>query len=259
MPLRPRAIRVALFLLTSWLGAAFVGASTDTSLVRLTLLPLSDRATIVVDLSEPVAAVEDVSSAVESIEVEAGPIRQDVQPATFVPDVESPFVARVVVRRVTRSDGVYLRLQVHQPQPGSHRLRGSGSRFYIDLRPPAPPPAPPAAPARAAGNKSAAPATAPRRPAQPQADAAPSSEEKADAAYRELESSTLRRARSLAARPDVRGLQRLATEVARRDAQLGQRRPEVLQRLNDELQRYTLEAQTLQLQKDRELLLKANP
>jgi hypothetical protein len=244
----------------------------DAAFVRVAILPLGDRSSIVVELSGRVERVEDVSATSDAIDIEAGPLVGAPRAMDFVPTGDSAFVSRVALTSVSRIEGTFLQVHVALRAEMAHRLRTAGSRIYIDLTSgdsdmvarTGPPPAPVVAPVPVSRSERGSETT--RRDETPSAPAAlpaapekPSSnkDEDAESAYRMLESTILRKAKDLSAKPDVRALLRLSDEVQKRDVELGQKRPAVVEHVRIELQRMTEAAQALQLQKDRELLLQA--
>ncbi len=248
----------------------------DVKLTRVAMLPLPERTTIVVELSAPISRVEEILSDQTTLVLEAGPISPGIQGRELKPAAPWPLVSAVNIESTVRADGSnYLRLRITTQAPAIHQRRATGSRLYVDLlRVPAaaaesptpestpkraapPPVAPQAAAARAnvavrSERPSAGLTVQPPRPStEPKA---PSSS--ADGAYQALESSTRRRARELAAVPDVKGLLRLREEVEQRGKRLGKQRADLVEQLMLEVVRYTDEARARQLERDRRAFLK---
>jgi hypothetical protein len=271
-----------------FLMAVRPGDAADIRLTRIAMLPLPERTTIVVELSAPVSRVEEIQTDQTTLVLEAGPISPGVQGRELKPGAPSPLVSAVNIGSTVRADGSsYLRLSITTQIPAVHQRRTAGSRLYVDLlRIPEPsagsPPTEPAS--RAAAPRPAAPrAAAPpeaalaaastraevgvraeRRPAVPPTQPqAPSPEPKStvpassvDVAYQAFESTTRRRARELAAVPDVKGLLRLREEVEQRGKKLGKQRADLVEQLMVEVVRYTDEARARQLERDRRAFLK---
>jgi hypothetical protein len=252
------------------------------------MLPLPERTTIVVELSAPVSRVEEIQTDQTTLVLEAGPISPGVQGRELKPGAPSPLVSAVNIGSTVRADGSsYLRLRITTQIPAVHQRRTAGSRLYVDLlkipapsagSPPSEPTSRPAAPRPAALRAAAPPEAAPaaasaraevgvraeRRPAEPPTQPqAPSPGPKStvpaspvDVAYQAFESSTRRRARELAAVPDVKGLLRLREEVDQRGKKLGKQRADLVEQLMVEVVRYTDEARARQLERDRRAFLK---
>jgi hypothetical protein len=234
-------------------GSSTPAYGADAAVSRVLMLPLVDRTTVVAELTQRVARVQEIASSPAMVMIEAGPVDAATRPLDLTPVVRSPFVAGLSLRTTLGPDGLtYLRMRITLGAFCTHRLRVAGSRVYVDLVPVeerSPSPLAPVPP----------PAKAPSGRVSPQAPrpAESSPADTVDAAYQALESSGLRRARELAGRPDVTALLRLHDEILTRDDRLGRRRPEVVERLLAEVLRYTNEARVAQLKKDREALLKA--
>src|SRR5436309_575856 len=156
-------------------GAARAISAADATLGQVLMLPLVDRTTIVTELTERVPRVREIASTAAMVLIEAGPVDATMKPLDLAPLERSRFVAHVSVRTAIASDGrTYLRLQITLAAFCTHRLRISGSRVYVDLVPleeRSPTPLVPVVSAETAS---------------------------VDAAYRDLESSILPRARDLA-------------------------------------------------------------
>lgn len=67
-----------------------------------------------------------------------------------------------------------------------------------------------------------------------------------------MQADVLKRAGTLAPRADVKGLLALVEETKRRDEQLGRKRPDVMEKLLEEVNRKLEEARVLRLQLDAE-------
>jgi hypothetical protein len=215
-------------------GSARPVASADAALGRVLMLPLVDRTTVVAELTARVPRVREIASTAAMVMIEAGPVDAATKPLDLTPVVRSRFVAHVSIRTTKASDGLsYLRMQITLAAFCTHRLRISGSRVYVDLVP------------------------LEERSPSPLVPVVSAEKASVDAAYRDLESSVLPRARDLALRPDVTGLLRLHDEILSRDDQLGRQRPEVVERLLAEVLKSTNDARTLQLKKDHDALLQA--
>jgi hypothetical protein len=237
------------------------------------MLPLPERTAVVVELSGPIAQVQEIQSDLTTVVFEAGPVAAGVQPLDLKPTTPSSIVTGVTVGGATRPDGTnYVRVRITTRASSIRQRRASGNRLYVDITTPESPavripgtdtPALPSGPQRATA-PSVIPAPPTRQPTpQPEAprpeaaakSAGPPSA--ADAtAYQALDASTRRRARELAARPDVRALLRLRDEVKQRDNDLGHRRADLIETLLIEVDRLTDEARARQLELDRRAFLK---
>jgi hypothetical protein len=233
------------------------------TLLRVAMLPLADRTTVVAEFSGPLPHAEEVEAAAGTINIEAGPVQPGVRPEDLTPAVASRQVSLVSVRELDRPDGEkYVSLIIKSPGSADHRLRVAGSRIYVDFTPGA------GAPAAGDASRAArqAEALASRRPPGndrltqvPSPPEAGTSTENVDLAYRALESATMRRGAELASRPDVKGLLKLRAEVERRDKQLGQRRPADVERILAQILKLTDSARTAQLERDRREFLREKP
>jgi hypothetical protein len=271
------ALLIGLVLLTAGMAPAQAAGG---PVKRIALLPLVDRATVAIELSAPVAEVRQIQGDPTAVVVEVGPLTAPVEGEELTSAAPS-IVQTVRTRAATRSDGPYLRVEVALRSGSAYRHRVSGTRLYLDFGPPvvtaaarrpdstptaqtpahaAPPPLdPPKAQPPKDSSSKAGDATAVKADDAPaaKADISKAAAVKAVGSdpgrttYEALESETLRRARSMAAVPDVKGLLRLRQEVERRDAQLGKKQPQVMDRLIAELTRLTDEARAVQLERDR--------
>src|SRR5262245_1924612 len=254
-------------------------AAAEASVSRVVMLPLPERTTVVVELSGPIANVQEIESDLTTVVFEAGPVAAGVQPLDLRPTAPSSIVAGVSLGGTTRPDGTnYVRIRIITRAAAIRQRRASGNRLYVDITVPEAPviqvpgidnhPVP-SGPQRATAPSSipaspAIPAPPARQPApqpdtpRPQATAKPAGPPSAAdaAAYQALDASTRRRGRELAARPDVRALLRLRDEVKQRDNELGHRRPDLIEALLIEVDRLTDEARARQLELDRRAFLK---
>jgi hypothetical protein len=246
--------RLALVWWTASVLWSDVSHAAQATFSRVLLLPLADRASLVVEMSESVEHVEEVASNDAVIEVIVGPVTRFL-PAEFSAPPDAKYVKHVSIGLVGKGDREYLRLSITRRLAVPHRLRVAGARIYVDFVPESAAVRVPIAPAVVKGRGAEAP-TDPLAPTERRQQASGPELVDVEAAYRTLELTTRRRARDLLARPDVRGLLRLQDEVERRDAELGRQRPELVARLQGELQEFVEAAQALQLQKDREQLLR---
>ena len=229
-----RRVSRAFVLLIVLAGSPVPAYGADAALSRVLMLPLTDRTTVVAELTGRVPRVQEIGANPATVTIEAGPIDAATRPLDLTPIARSRFVAHVSVRTATGPDRVtYLRMQITLASFCTHRLRVGGSRIYVDLMP------------------------LEERAPSPLVPLVSAEKASVDAAYKDLESSVLPRARELAGRPDVMGLLRLHDEILSRDDRLGRRRPEVVERLLAEVLKYTDDARAAQLKKDREALLKA--
>jgi hypothetical protein len=252
------------------------GAAADATVTRVVMLPLPERTTVVVELSGPIAHVQEIQSDLTTVVFEAGPVAAGVQALDLKPATPSSIVAGVTVGGAARPDGTnYVRVRITTRAAAIRQRRAAGNRLYVDITAPQAPlvqvpgvdnPSVPSGPQRATPPPPAVPAPPARQPAPtPQPDAPrlsatpkpagpPSAADVA--AYQALDASARRRARELAARPDVKALLRLRDEVKQRDNELGHRRADVIEALLLEVDRYTDEARARQLELDRRAFLK---
>jgi hypothetical protein len=248
-------------------------AAAEATVTRVVMLPLPERTTVVVELSGPIAHVQEIQSDLTTVVFEAGPVAAGVQALDLKPTAPSSIVAGVTLGGAARPDGTnYVRIRITTRAAAIRQRRASGNRLYVDITAPEAPvvqvpaidnPPLPSGPQRATSPPSIAapparqPTPQPDAP-RPQATAKPSAPPSAAdaAAYQALDASTRRRARELAARPDVKALLRLRDEVKQRDNELGQRRAELIEALLLEVDRYTDEARARQLELDRRAFLK---
>ena len=262
------------FLMGLMTPLAAQGAAAEARVTRVVMLPLPERTAVVVELSGPIAHVQEIQSDLTTVVFEAGPVAAGVQALDLKPTTPSSIVAGVTVGGTVRPDGTnYVRVRITTRAASIRQRRASGNRLYVDITAPQaplvrvpgtdnPPPLPPG-PQRAT-----APSVVPVPPARqpipqpdaprPQAAAKPTGPPSAAdaAAYQALDVSMRRRARELAARPDVKALLRLRDEVKQRDNELGHRRADLIEALLLEVDRYTDEARARQLELDRRAFLK---
>lgn len=274
------------------LAAALVGspratnaAASDTIITRLVALPLSDRASLLVELKKPVPLARETKSDAQSVVVEAGPIDGAVQALDLTPAGTTPLLGSVSVAAVTTPSGQsFLRITVQLRAPASHRVRLAGSRVYLDLAPLAPRARPGDSGNTGSGNTPGALDASDRRPtgggtpppaagagAKPLFPAAPTAtapvtpaagtgngpvgppgvgDEATDTAYRALQTDVSKRANALVPRADVKGILALIDDTKRRDERLGRKRPDVVDKLLEEVNRRLDEARLRRLELD---------
>src|SRR5262249_48831194 len=153
------------------------------------------------------------------------------RPTVFTPQDGVALLARASLNSVSRSDGMFLQLRISLRTESAHHLRVAGPRIYIDLAPI------PVADEPIALRRLSLPTAS--AAAAPGATAEPPSNDDVDGAYKALETTMLRRAKDLSLKPDVRALLRLPDELRKRDTELGQQRPALVERVQLELRRYT--------------------
>jgi hypothetical protein len=256
------------------LAALAARAAAEATVTRVVMLPLPERTTVVVELSGPIAQVQEIQSDLTTVVFEAGPVAPGVQALDLKPKAPSSIVAGVTVGGTARPDGTnYVRIRITTRAAAIRQRRASGNRLYVDITAPEAPvvqvpgtdnPPLPSSPQRAT-LPPAIPAPSARQPApqpdapRPQATAKPTGPPSAAdaAAYQALDASARRRARELAARPDVKALLRLRDEVKQRDNELGHRRADLIEALLLEVDRFTDEARARQLELDRRAFLKS--
>lgn len=231
-------------LLIFWLvlRAGSLPAAAQGPVARVAMLPLADRTTIVIELSESPERVAEVSGDAASFVVDAGPFTSPARAQELTPSVASAFVSTISIAASRHQDGAnYLRIRIATRGTPARQLRWSGRRVYLDF-----------------SAAAAAPETAPSKApdAQTPEIKTPAPVVDPEVAYRALERTVSPRARQLAARPDVKGLLRLREEIERRDKELGGRQPATVNQLLQELSRLTDEARARQLERDRAAFLR---
>jgi hypothetical protein len=272
----------SILLLATLLLPTAPAAATGPIFTRVAILPVGSRTTIAVELSGPVEQVTEIRAAPNELIVEAGPIGAELPVRDLTPSGGGMALASLRVHDAIRENGSrFLRLEVKLRTAAVHRLRHTGMRIYVDLTPePAtvraaepgqtasiePKPLTKAAPkaespstreSRATPPKAAPAATEPLPTRPRQLDDTPANgEARIEQAYAVLQKSALDRARDLAARPDVKGLLRLQQQVKERDTKLGKARVELIRELLEALEKFTDNARSLQLERDRANLLK---
>ena len=221
----------------------------DSVVLQVVALSLNNRASIVISMADLVAEVfEATSDDPATVIVEAGPLDADPRAQILTSNPALPCIADVSLRGFAREGDRFLRVRVRLRAPCRHAVRVVGQRLYVD-----------AIPLSDRERKSAASGpTAPRggralpqgtpAPASPSPD--PANPEDVAHAYQSLESTVPSRARALAARPDVKALEALLTEVDRRDEQLGRQRPDLVVPLRTEVEQRLAEARALRLKLD---------
>jgi hypothetical protein len=241
----PWSATVGLRIVCGFLAAACNSAATRAiagtadspdAIARIAALPSPDRVSLLIEFTGPVANVSSTTgTGGTSATIEAGPIAgvTDVTERELVSSPDLNVIARVSVRTYRKSPDTFIRILVRLKTACRQKLRVAGRRVYLDLVP----------------LQTPAAAAVPGRSNQPP-------EETTEATYHALEADAVARARSLAARPDVKALQALRDEVLRRDAQLGRKRPEIVSRLLDEIDRRTDEARSTRLKLDGQLFRK---
>jgi hypothetical protein len=96
-------------------------AAPDSIIARLVALPLSDRASLLVELKQPVPLARETKSDAQSVVVEAGPIDGNVEALELTPAGTTPLIGPVAVSAVTTASGqVFLRITVQLRARASH-------------------------------------------------------------------------------------------------------------------------------------------
>jgi hypothetical protein len=242
------------------------------SVSRVVALPSGDRASLMIELTDPVPRAALTSAAgTTSATIEIGPLAT-VAAQELVSGHDSSLISRVAIRTYRKATQTFARVVVELRAACGQQVRVAGRRIYLDLAPVAPahsrstPTRPAPAPSSSASTGLSAPGIAPtsgsgRRGAAQAPLATPlanaGSEDAIDQSYGSLEADALRRAKALAAQPNVKALETLRQKVIRRNAQLGGRRTERMSHLLDEINRYTDEARALRLKLDAILLRKS--
>ncbi len=216
------------YLISAILSMASLAHAASSTVASVTALPLSDRSSVVLQLTAPAANAGEADSAdATTVIVEVGPLDHGPRAETLTPDATLPCIADVTVRAIVKTGAPFARMVVRLHEPCAHGVRVAGSRGKVDT---APAPAPPRA------------AAAPDVRSLDTTDVAQT--------YATLEADATSRAAALAARPDVKALQALRVEIDGRDAQLGHRRPDVTARVHALLDLRLAEARALQLKLD---------
>jgi hypothetical protein len=211
------------------------------ALVHVSVLSPPGRASLVLEMSDPVERVFRGSGDETTVIIEAGPIERIVSAQDLTSASDAPVIYGVSIRVHEDSNHrVFMRVRIRLSTACRTAVRTIGRRIYVDVVPLEAPRAVPHTTAPlAAGDK------------QEDTDAASASPGDAlDSAYTALETDVLRRASALSRRPDVYALVALSAEVAHRDEQLGRQRPSLVKQLLGEVDRYTNEARGLRLKLD---------
>ena len=199
------------------------------SLNRVTVLPSGDRASLVVEATDSVPNVSHSSPTPTTFIVEAGPMNGPMPPQELVPEGALPCIAGVSVSGHTDADrGPFLRVRIRLIEACRSAVRSDGRRIYVDFA------AMEAAPLRALST--GPPGPPPTHAATP--------------LVATLRSDILRRARTLAAQADVKGLMGLRDETVRQFERLGQQQSELLSQLLGDLDGLTNDARALRLKLD---------
>lgn len=186
----------------------------DRAIARVALLPAPDRTSLVIDLGEDASEVNALITSADdrSLEVAIGPVRQPVPTLDLRPS-SSGLIDGVSVRRGTNADGTVARISVTARGPMSGTVRSSKGRVYIDMEPVEGAPVPVEASAGAAGVPARTLGTASTPPAGGIPAAPAAGVQFGAASGEEWERALADRARELAKIPDVRGIQRLRSEL----------------------------------------------
>lgn len=236
---------VCSFLLRVPLGAA-------PALVHVSVLFPAGRASLVLEMSDPVERVSRASGDETTVVIEAGPIGRVVsaQDLTSASDVQ--VIYGVSIRGYEDSNHhAFMRVRIRLSTACRTVVRTIGRRIYVDVVPLEAPRAVPHANASLAAREKEVDTLNRRAPApEASADGSGNLGDALDSAYTALEADVLRRASALARRPDVNALIALSAEVVRRDEQLGRQRPAFIKQLLAEVDRYTNEARALRLKLD---------
>lgn len=262
-------VRRATHCLGRWLipAAALLFSSQATGaadgLPRIIVLPLADRASIVIEAESPLENVTETRedcprSTAECLIAEGGPIAKSTPSREMIAAPSIRLVRSVSLTPYTRPDGqTYFRLRVQLRDRCEHALRLSGNRLYIDF-------APIRQTRSATGSESPVanaarePFTPSTAPASPGGKTPPEGRRPEVLDYETLKADVLRRAQQRARQPDVKGLLALVAEVRRKDEQLGHQRPDLVAELLEEVNRLLDEARLLQLEVDRQAFRKAD-
>lgn len=239
---RPGAARVGLVVavLASTLCAS-AGAQRGDGIAGIVLLPVGERASIVVDLNDPGPAPGIKASVVPGggdrvFAIDIGPLHQSVAPRRLVATLSMPLVSDVVVRSVAQSGNASsARIQINGRAPIVGSVRQGPHRLYVDLTPrPAPGAGPGRAPSSAPASPTGAPAAAPGVPSgavpprsavatagsatpSPASESAPRARRDDEPSFSgKTDAALLAEAKALAERPDVKKVERIRQELLKR-------------------------------------------
>src|SRR4029453_6180147 len=87
------------------LASLTVRAAAEATVTRVVMLPLPERTTVVVELSGPIAHVQEIQSDLTTVVFEAGPVAAGVQALDLKPTAPSSIVAGVTLRGTARPCG----------------------------------------------------------------------------------------------------------------------------------------------------------
>ena len=219
---------------------------------RLVSLTMEDRTTLALDARGPGLQATTQSADDTTFVADIGPLTEAARPEELEPAPGTPLVRHVSIRDAGRSDGTFIRVRVTLTSPSRASVRVAGQRVYIDFAPvtpltPDPSRLPPmmreqplvVAAAEAPIDSPSAPR--PLSPPLPPLSSGPL-----------VAAEVLHRASVLADRSDVKGLERLRGDVMQRAGSADQPADD-LKRVLDELDRYTTQARTVQLERDARL------
>jgi hypothetical protein len=240
----------------------YVSLGAAPAVVHVSVLSPAGRASLVLEMSDPVERVSRASGDETTVVIEAGPTGSVVSAQDLTSASDAQVISAVSIRAYEDSNHrAFMRVRIRLSTRCRIAVRTFGRRIYIDAVP-------------LDASRQGRPAHAPLQSAEQQVDTlsgqAPGHEASADrsgvpgdAAYNALEADVLRRARELARRADVNALVALSAEVARRDDQLGRQRPAFIKQLLAEVEHYISEARVSRLKLDglelRQQVQKARP
>ena len=132
----------------TWMLLGATATAAERGVLRLVLLPSGDRASLFVELDEPIPDGTSIEATDNlSIEVVIGPIKGTIVDEVLRATERSPLVSQVRVRGISLGgSGKFVAVQIAGKSPFSGSVRQVQSRVYIDLEPlsQSPPPGPPA-------------------------------------------------------------------------------------------------------------------
>ena len=96
-----RRVSRAFVLLIVLAGSPVPAYGADAALSRVLMLPLTDRTTVVAELTGRVPRVQEIGANPATVTIEAGPIDAATRPLDLTPIARSRFVAHVSVRTAT--------------------------------------------------------------------------------------------------------------------------------------------------------------
>src|SRR5262245_34590323 len=129
--------RAACSFFMSLLVPLMARAAAGAAVTRVVMLPLPERTTVVVELSGPIAQVQEIQSDLTTVVFEAGPVAAGVQALDLKPAIPSSIVAGVTLGGAARPDGTnYVRVRITTRAAAIRQRRAAGNRLYVDITAP---------------------------------------------------------------------------------------------------------------------------